>query len=142
MMNKSQPTQKQSKDIFEIYQNATVKMFDEVNQIVSRYHQSIANTQQEIIKSWEGNITAAINAQKEFATKSGIPATIPDVGVRAVNDTAEGYIKMATVGNQMILATIDATQQGIKTANENAKALNDLNRNTMRSWATAFTGMN
>lgn len=142
MMNKSQPTQKQSKDIFEIYQNATVKMFDEVNQIVSRYHQSIANTQQEIIKSWEGNITAAINAQKEFATKSGIPATIPDAGVRAVNDTAEGYIKMATVGNQMILATIDATQQGIKTANENAKALNDLNRNTMRSWATAFTGMN
>ena len=141
-MNKSQPTQKQSKDIFEIYQNATVKMFDEVNQIVSRYHQSIANTQQEIIKSWEGNITAAINAQKEFTVKSGIPATIPDAGVRAVNDTAEGYIKMATVGNQMILATIDATQQGIKTANENVKALNDLNRNTIRSWATAFTGIN
>lgn len=141
-MNKSQPTQKQSKDIFEIYQNATVKMFDEVNQIVSRYHQSIANTQQEIIKSWEGNITAAINAQKEFVVKSGVPSTIPDAGVRAVNDTAEGYIKMATVGNQMVLATIDATQQGIKTANENVKALNDLNRNTIRSWATAFTGMN
>ena len=141
-MSKTQTTQKKSKDIFEIYQNATVKMFDEVNQIVSRYHQSIANTQQEIIKSWEGNITAAINAQKEFTVKSGIPDTIPDAGVRAINDTTEGYIKMATIGNQMVLAAIDATQQGIKTVNENVKAVNELNRNTIRSWTVAFTGIN
>ena len=140
-MSKNQSKQT-PKDIFEIYQGATVKMFDEVNQIVSRYHQSIANTQQEIIKSWEGSITAAIDTQKEFAAKSGIPATIPDAGVQAVNDAANGYIKMATIGNQMILATIDATQQGIKTANENTKALNELNRNTIRSWTAAFTGIN
>ena len=55
-----------------------------------------------------------------------------------MKDSVESYIKLANIGNQMVLSTIATAQQGVKTGNENAKAINDLSQNVARSWMTAF----
>jgi len=44
--------------------------------------------------------------------------------------------------NQIALATIDATQQNIKTFNDNAKSFADLNKNVLQSWISTFTARN
>lgn len=137
-MNKSQQAQNKTKDVFTAYQDVVDKTFESINQSVPRYHQSIANTQQEILKTLESNVVSTITAQKEMASNTGVPITLPDAGMQAIKDTAEGYIKMVGIGNQIALATIDAAQQGIKTMNENIQAYNDLSQNTVRSWITAF----
>ncbi len=137
-MNKKQQAQEEAKDVFAAYQTAVDKTFESINQSVPRYHQSIANTQQEIIKTLESNVASTITAQKQFAAKAGVPTTLPEAGLRAIQDTAEGYIKMVGIGNQVALAAIDAAQQGIKTANDNVMAYNDLSQTTVRSWITAF----
>ena len=137
-MNKKQQAQEEAKDVFAAYQNAVDKTFESINQSVPRYHQSIANTQQEIIKTLETNVASTITAQKQFAAKAGVPTTLPEAGLRAIQDTAEGYIKMVGIGNQVALAAIDAAQQGIKTANDNVMAYSDLSQTTVRSWITAF----
>lgn len=136
-MNKSEQAQK-AKDVFVAYQDIVDKTFESINQSVPRYHQSIANTQQEILKTVEGNVASAIQMQKAFIAKTNISTTVPDTGLQAIKDTADGYIKMASIGNQITLAAIDATQQGIKTLNDNVKAYNDLSQTTVRSWITAF----
>jgi hypothetical protein len=56
-----------------------------------------------------------------------------------MRDTTEEIVKATSIQNQMALATIDATQQNIKTFNDNAKSFADLNKNIMQSWITAFT---
>lgn len=137
-MNKKQQAQEEAKDVFAAYQTAVDKTFESINQSVPRYHQSIANTQQEIIKTLETNVASTITAQKQFAAKAGVPTTLPEAGLRAIQDTAEGYIKMVGIGNQVALAAIDAAQQGIKTANDNVMAYSDLSQTTVRSWITAF----
>jgi hypothetical protein len=38
-----------------------------------------------------------------------------------------------------MLTTIDATQQNIKTFNDNVKSLADLNKNILQSWISTFT---
>jgi len=40
------------------------------------------------------------------------------------------------------LASIDATQQNIKTFNDNAKSFVELNKNILQSWISAFTTKN
>lgn len=141
-MNKNEQAQEKSKDVFVACQDMVDKAFNSVNQAVPRYHQSIANTQQEVFKTLESGIESAIELQKEFATKAGVPSTVPEAGLRAAKDATEGYVQMVGIGNQITLAAIDAVQQGVKTANENAKAFNDLNRNTMRSWIAAYAVAN
>ncbi len=55
-----------------------------------------------------------------------------------IQDTTEEIVKAVAIQNQVVLATIDATQQNIKTFNDNAKSFADLNRNILQSWIAAF----
>lgn len=135
---KNDQSQDKTKDVFTAYQEMVDKVFNNINQTVPKYHQSITDAQQEVFKTLEGNITSAIKLQKEVATKNGLPATVPDTNLRFMKDSVESYIKLANIGNQMVLATIATAQQGVKTGNENAKAINDLSQNVARSWMTAF----
>lgn len=135
---KNDQSQDKTKDVFATYQDMVDKVFNNINQTVPKYHQSITDAQQEVFKTLEGNITSAIKLQKEVATKNGLPATVPDTNLRFMKDSVESYIKLANIGNQMVLATIATAQQGVKTGNENAKAINDLSQNVARSWMTAF----
>lgn len=135
---KNDQSQDKTKDVFTAYQDMVDKVFNNINQTVPKYHQSITDAQQEVFKTLEGNITSAIKLQKEVATKNGLPATVPDTNLRFMKDSVESYIKLANIGNQMVLATIATAQQGVKTGNENAKAVNDLSQNVARSWMTAF----
>ncbi len=135
---KNDQSQDKTKDVFTAYQDMVDKVFNNINQTVPKYHQSITDAQQEVFKTLEGNITSAIKLQKEVATKNGLPATVPDTNLRFMKDSVESYIKLANIGNQMVLATIATAQQGVKTGNENAKAINDLSQNVARSWMTAF----
>ena len=141
-MNKSEQAQEKAKekakDVFVTYKSVVDKTFESINQSVPRYHQSIANTQQEMLKAVESSVEFTIQAQKEFVAKAGIPTTLPETGLQAIKDTADGYVKMAGIGNQIALSAIDATQAGIKNISENVKAYNDLSQTTVRSWITAF----
>ncbi|HSA76960.1 MAG TPA: hypothetical protein VLE02_05395, partial [Nitrosarchaeum sp.] len=67
---------------------------------------------------------------------------IPQATLKVMNDTTEEFVKAASIHNQITLATIDATQQNIKTFNDNAKSFADLNRNILQSWISAFTTKN
>ena len=135
---KNDQSQDKTKDVFTAYQEMVDKVFNNINQTVPKYHQSITDAQQEVFKTLEGNITSAIKLQKEVATKNKLPATVPDTNLRFMKDSVESYIKLANIGNQMVLATIATAQQGVQTGNENAKAINDLSQNVARSWMTAF----
>ena len=138
-MSKNEQTQTNPKDAFSVYQQNVDKMFTSIKQSVPQYHQSITNVQQEYLQAYENIVDSSITLQKECAKKSGIAANIPEAALKVMRDTTEEIVKAASIQNQIALATIDATQQNIKTFNDNAKSFADLNKNIMQSWITAFT---
>lgn len=138
-MSKNEQTQTNPKDAFSVYQQNVDKMFTSIKQSVPQYHQSITNVQQEYLQAYENIVDSSITLQKECAKKSGIAANIPEAALKVMRDTTEEIVKATSIQNQMALATIDATQQNIKTFNDNAKSFADLNKNIMQSWITAFT---
>ena len=141
-MSKNETTQGNSKDVFSVYQENVDKLFDGIKQSVPQYHQSITNVQQEYLQAYENVVDSSITLQKEFAKKAGIATNIPEATLKVVRDTTEECVKATSLQNQIALATIDATQQNIKTFNDNAKSFADLNRNILQSWISAFTNKN
>ena len=138
-MSKNEQSHTSAKDVFSVYQENVDKVFNGVKQSVPQYHQSITNVQQEFLKAIENNVASFIELQKEYAKKSGLSTNIPEATLKVIRDTTEEYVKAASINNQITLAAIDATQQNIKTFNDNAKTFADLNRNILQSWISAFT---
>ncbi len=127
------------KDIFGVYQHNVDRYLDSIKQSVPRYHQSVTNAQQEYLQACENMFNSAITMQKEFAKKAGVTTNVPEAALKVIHDTTEEIVKATGIQNQIGLAAIDATQQNIKTFNDNAKAFADLNRNILQSWISAFT---
>ena len=137
-MSKNETTQMKSKDVFSVYQENVDKLFNGIKQSVPQYHQSITNVQQEYLQAYENMVDSTITLQKEYVQKAGIAANIPEATLKVIHDTTEEFVKAASIQNQVTLATIDATQQNIKTFNDNAKSFADLNKNILQSWISAF----
>ena len=131
-----------TKDVFSVYQENVDKLFSGIKHSVPQYHQSITNVQQEYLQAYENVVDSTIALQKEYAKKAGIVTNIPQTALKVIHDTTEEFVKAASIQNQITLATIDATQQNIKTFNDNAKSFADLNRNILQSWISAFTTKN
>lgn len=138
MSTEAKPTTN-AKDIFAVYQQNVDKFLDAVKQSVPKYHQSVTNAQQEYVDACENVINSTITLHKEFARKAGITTNVPDAALKVIRDSTEEAVKATSVNNQVALAAIDATQQNIKTFNDNAKAFADLNKNILQSWISAFT---
>ena len=141
-MSKNETTKVNSKDIFSVYQENIDKMFNGVKQSVPQYHQSITNVQQEYLQAFENMVDSSIAIQKEFVIKAGIASDVPSTTLKVIDDTTEEFVKASSIQNQIVLASIDATQQNIKTFNDNAKSFVELNKNILQSWVSAFTTKN
>ena len=141
-MSKNETTKVNSKDIFSVYQENIDKMFNGVKKSVPQYHQSITNIQQEYLQAFENMVDSSIAIQKEFVIKAGIASDVPSTTLKVIDDTTEEIVKASSIQNQIVLASIDATQQNIKTFNDNAKSFVELNKNILQSWISAFTTKN
>jgi hypothetical protein len=130
------------KDVFSVCQENVDKLFSGIRQSVPQYHQSITNVQQEYLQAYENVIDSTITLQKEYVKKTGIVDNNPEATLKVIHNTTEEFVKAASIQNQITLATIDATQQNIKTFNDNAKSFADLNKNILQSWISAFTTKN
>ena len=142
MSNETTTTTRNPKDVFSVYQQNVDKLFNGIRQSVPQYHQSITNVQQEYLQAYENVVDSTITLQKEYVKKAGIATNIPEATLKVIHDTTEEFVKAASIENQVVLATIDATQQNIKTFNDNAKSFADLNRNVLQSWISAFATKN
>jgi hypothetical protein len=141
-LSKNEQTQSNPKDLFSVYHQNVDKFFNGIRTSVPQYHQAITNVQQEFIQAYENIADSTLTLQKEFAKKAGIAANIPEATIKVMQDTTEEIVKATSIQNQVTLATIDATQQNIKTFNDNAKSFAELNRNILQSWISVFTTKN
>jgi uncharacterized protein Yka (UPF0111/DUF47 family) len=138
-LSKNNATLVSSKDMFSKYQENVDKIFNNVKRAVPRYHQSSTNIQQELLQSFENMVDLSIMIQKEFVKKVGIASNTPTSILNVIDDTSEEFVKATSIQNQIMLTTIDATQQNIQTYNDNVKSFADLNKNILESWISAFT---
>ena len=137
MSNESNKSEKN--DVFSTVEQTVDKQVKSTEKSFPNYQASVTSLQQEYTEAFENIVESSIALQREFANKTGINTALPEATETAVRKTNEQISKVQDVQNKVVLATIDATRQNIKTFNENAKAFADLNKSVMQSWVTAFT---
>tara|TARA_B100001245_G_C22480608_1_gene245073 strand:+ start:85 stop:510 length:426 start_codon:yes stop_codon:yes gene_type:complete len=138
MSNESNKTSEKN-DVFSTVEQTVDKQIKSTERVFPNYQTSVTSLQQEYTEAFENIVESSVALQREFANKTGINTALPEATETAVRKTNEQISKVQDVQNKVVLATIDATRQNIKTFNENAKAFADLNKSVMHSWITAFT---
>ena len=129
----------ETKEIFAVCKQNVDKYFSEVERSLPQYLQSITNLQQEYTAAWKNAIESSIALQQEFSNKAGINVNVPSAFINMINDAVKELIKVRTIQNKVVLATIDATQQNVKMFNDNAKTFAELNESVLQSWISACT---
>ena len=137
MSNESNKTEKN--DVFTTVEETVEKQIKSTEKSFPNYQTSVTSLQQEYTEAFQNVVESSIALQREFANKTGINTALPEATEDAVRKSNEQISKVQDVQSKIVLATIDATRQNIKTFNENAKAFADLNKGVLQSWLTAFT---
>ncbi len=133
MMDDNEAVQENYENAFSACQENIDTLINGIRRSVPYYHQSITNIQQEYLHTCENVFHTSIELQKKHMQKIGITAKIPDIVLKMLRDMTEQFVKTAAVQNQMILATMDAAQENIKTFNENVKSFAEINKTTSQS---------
>jgi len=129
-------------DVFAVCQEGADKVFSHVKQTVPQFHQSITNLQQEYLQACEDACGSVIAIQKEYADKTDFKPFVSATVLKGYHNSVEEFAKLANIRTQFALATIDATQQGIKTMHDNVKLFTELNKNFVLPWSTLFLKKN
>jgi len=132
---KSEPTQ----DFFVTYKQNVERYFENMENSIPKYYQTILELQQEYLQTCENMFKATITVQKEFVSKTGLSLDQSTAASKFVVDTTEAAIKARTVRDQILLTTIDTTKDNVKEWNNRIPDFADLNRKIMQYWISSFT---
>jgi hypothetical protein len=129
-------TKPQKQDLFTIYNQSIEKYFNAAKKTTATYLQSVTDLQQKIIESWKKSMDSAISLQQEFAHESKMIAEVPDETVKVINDIAEQTNQSQELQNKMLLASIDAIRQNIKSFNHTVKTFSEMNKKLADSYGS------
>lgn len=128
-----------SKDLFVTYKQNVEKYFEQMENSIPKYYQTLTELQQEFLQAWENMFNASIAVQKEFVSKTGMDPKQSSAASKFVSDTTEAAIRARTVRDKIFLTSIDTTKENVKEWNRRSQEFADLNRKIMQSWISSFT---
>lgn len=125
---------KKQDDIYDVCIQNVDRYFSEIKKTTATYLQSVTDLQQEIVRSWRNTIDSAITFQQKFANNTPVNMKIPGLTTKLVDDVYGQLNKANALQNQMLLASIDAIGQNIKSFNNNVKAFTELRNKMIESY--------
>jgi membrane-associated HD superfamily phosphohydrolase len=132
---RSEPTQ----DFFVTYKQNVERYFENMENSIPKYYQTLLELQQEYLQAWENMFKATISVQKEFAGKTGLNIEQNTAASKFISDTTEATIKARAVRDEIILTSIDTAKENVKEWNKRSQEFIDLNRKIAQSWISSFT---
>jgi len=115
------------------------KYFTEIETSVPHIQQVLFDLQNESYKTWKNAVNANISLQKEFLDNSKFNFVVPESFNKIIENMSEETVRYRSLCNKIIIATIESGKKNVKTWNDNADIIVDLNRKIMHFWLPAFT---
>ena len=85
---------------------------------------------------------SAISLQQTFAQESKIKVEVPDTAHKMINEISEQANKAQTLQNKMMLASIHAIRENIKSFNNNVKSFTEMNTKLAESCGSQMASPN
>ena len=138
MVNMSKQTTHQIADIYQVFQKNFGKYFSEAEKSVPQYFQSVINYQKTYLDTWRNTVEAVFDVQRKYSQKAQINTQIPEASTKAIDKATDGLIKVGQIQEQYVNATLDVTEENVKSFYESAEAFADFYNNIVESWFTSF----
>ena len=138
MVTMSKQTTHQVGDIYQVCQKNYGKYFSEAEKSVPKYFQSVINYQKTLLNTWRNTVETAFDVQRKYSQKAQINSQIPEASTKAIDKAIDGLIKVGQIQEQYVNATLDVTEENVKSFNESAEAFADFYNNIVESWFTSF----
>jgi vacuolar-type H+-ATPase subunit E/Vma4 len=132
---RSEPTQ----DFFTVYKQNIEKYFENMENSIPKYYQTLTELQQEYLQAWENMFKGTISVQKEFVGKTGLNIEQSTAASKFVSNITEAAIKARAVRDEIISTSIDTVKENLKEWNKGSQEFIDLNRKIAQSWISPFT---
>ena len=129
-------------DVFTVYNQSIERYFISAKKTTSIYLQSVTDLQEKIIDTWKKSMDSAISLQQTFAQESKIKVDVPDTTLKMINEISEQANKAQTLQNKMMLASIHAIRENIKSFNNNVKSFTEMNRKLAESCGSQMASPN
>jgi len=123
----------QPKDIYSIWTQSVAKFFEEAEKSTSQYRQSVATLQQEYLEAWKSVINSAIALEKEYATKAGLSADVPEATLKNAREITEKALQAYQTQGKFTATGTDIAKKAFQAFNENTKSFASLNKEIMDS---------
>jgi hypothetical protein len=124
----------ESNNIYETCKENVERYFGEIKKTTANYLQSVTDLQQEIIRSWKNTIDSAIVLQEKFTKKSGSNTSLFEATIKMVADLSKEVNRAQQLQNEMVLSSLDAMRNYIKTFNENVNTFTELRGKVLNSF--------
>ena len=138
MVTMSKQTTHQVGDIYQVCQKNYGKYFSEAEKSVPKYFQSVINYQKTLLNTWRNTVETAFDVQRKYSQKAQINSQIPEASTKAIDKAIDGLIKVGQIQEQYINATLDVSEENVKSFYESAEAFADFYNNIVESWFTSF----
>ena len=132
---RSEPTQ----DFFVTYKQNVERYFENMENSIPKYYQTLLELQQEYLQACENMFKATITVQKEFVSKTGMNLEQSTTASKIVVGITDAAIKARKVRDQILLTTIDTVKDNVKEWNNKIPDFAELNRKIMQYWISSFT---
>jgi len=127
-----------TRDFFVTYKQNVERYFENMENSIPKYYQTLLELQQEYLQACENMFKATITVQKEFVSKTGLNLE-QSTASKIVIGTTDSAIKARKIRDQILLTTIDTAKDNLKEWNNRIPDLEEFNRKIMQYWISSFT---
>lgn len=128
---KAKPTRVKPKELFEVVRAASDKSFDKADEFAPRFIEAVSALRREYFNSARETVNIALDVQESLSQRVGITPKVPRQVEDSIRANAEALIGAQ---DELLLASLNATQQFVKGMNASTKAATELVRTAADFW--------
>jgi len=129
-------------DVLTVYNQNIQRYFISAKKTTSVYLQSVTDLQEKIIDTWKKSMDSAISLQQKFAQDSKMKIEVPDASINMINEISDQANKAQELQNKMMIASIEAIRENIKSFNNNVISFTEVNRKLAESCGSQMVSPN
>ncbi len=118
----------QTDDLYSIYEQTTLKYFENVRKNYPQYFQALTNFQQECIKTFENAIYTMIKTQQNYAKQYSMNSTISTDAKNTISECTSQMIQASDINSKIRKTVLDTMTENLKVFNDSVKSFADVNK--------------
>ncbi len=118
----------QTDDLYSIYEQTTLKYFENVRKNYPQYFQALTNFQQECIKTFENTIHTMIKTQQNYAKQYSMNSIISTDAKNTISECTSQMIQASDINSKIRKTVLDTMTENLKVFNDSVKSFADVSK--------------